>query len=300
MIDLLEVITRLVTHRGRESVGVLRITTGRNPLSRQSLSTALLAAISLGVIAPAYAAGAPIEPGVMISSPSGQCTSNFVFTDHKQHTFLGQAAHCTGRGSGSGPEGCAPDSLPVGTKVEVEGATRPGRLAYNSWLAMQKARETDPNACEYNDFALVKLARADRSRVDPSVRGFGGPAGLGSAMPGESVFSYGNSALRGGSSLLGPKQGSVVGTEGRGWSRTVLTVTPGIPGDSGSGYLNATGQAIGVLSTLEFLPRVATNGVTDLPRALSYARRHSALKKLRLVRGDRPFRPNLVRAVLAR
>ena len=46
-------------------------------------------------------------------------------------------------------------------------------------------------------------------------------------------------------------------TEGGGWSRTVYTVTPGIPGDSGSGFLNASGQAIGVLSTVAIAPYAA-------------------------------------------
>ena len=46
-------------------------------------------------------------------------------------------------------------------------------------------------------------------------------------------------------------------TEGGGWSRTVYTVTPGIPGDSGSGFLNASGQAIGTLSTVAIAPLAA-------------------------------------------
>ena len=48
---------------------------------------------------------------------------------------------------------------------------------------------------------------------------------------------------------------------GGGWSRTVLTVTPGIPGDSGSAFMNASGEAIGVLSTLMLAPLPAANGV---------------------------------------
>jgi hypothetical protein len=40
-----------------------------------------------------------------------------------------------------------------------------------------------------------------------------------------------------------------VGDDGNGWSHTVYTVTPGIPGDSGSAFLDASGNALGVLST---------------------------------------------------
>ena len=53
---------------------------------------------------------------------------------------------------------------------------------------------------------------------------------------------------------LSPKQGVVAQNAGGGWSHTVYTVTPGIPGDSGSGFLNASGQAIGILSTLQAAP----------------------------------------------
>ncbi|MBA2765064.1 MAG: trypsin-like peptidase domain-containing protein [Thermoleophilaceae bacterium] len=270
-------------------------------MNRRTLCLTILAAGLLGAAVPATAAGAPIQPGVMTNSPSGQCTSNFVFRDRKA-TFIGQAAHCTGRGSPTQSNGCETDSFPLGTKVEIDGATQPGKLAYSSWLTMQKVGETDRNACEYNDFALIRIARRDVSRVDPSVQGFGGPTGVGSssAMLGDSVFAYGNSSLRGGSTLLSPKQGIVLGSEGDGWSRTVLTVTPGIPGDSGSGLVSASGKAIGVISTLELLPRAATNGVSDLSRALGYAHQNTSLDKLRLVPGTKRFRPSLVDAILGR
>ena len=114
-------------------------------------------------------------------------------------------------------------------------------MVYNSWLAMQAAGETDANTCAYNDFALVKLDPADVAKVDPTVPGFGGPTGVGGAAVGATVYSYGNSSLRLGVTQLSPKQGVVVQVAGGGWSRSVYTVTPGIPGDSGSGFLNAYG-----------------------------------------------------------
>ena len=62
--------------------------------------------------------------------------------------------------------------------------------------------------------------------------GFGGPTGTASlpATAGSTVYTYGNSELRGGVTKLSPKEGKVVSTDGNGWSRTVYTVTPGIPG----------------------------------------------------------------------
>jgi hypothetical protein len=213
--------------------------------------------------------------------------------------YLGQAAHCSSTGGQTATDGCDTGSLPLGTPVEIVGAAHPGTLAYNSWLAMQAAGETDANTCAYNDLALVRVDPADVAAVNPSVPGFGGPTGLGpsTAMLGDTVYSYGNSSLRLGVTKLSPKQGVVIQGVGGGWSRTVLTVTPGIPGDSGSGFLGQSGQAIGVLSTLQVLPLAGTNGVGDLRKELDYMHSHSPIGA-QLVPGTQPFRPNLVQAIL--
>jgi hypothetical protein len=115
---------------------------------------------------------------------------------------------------------------------------------------------------------------------------------------GATVYSYGNSSLRAGVTQLSPKQGILIQNEGNGWSHTVLTATPGIPGDSGSGFLNDSGAAIGTLSTLQVLPLAGTNGVGDLGKELAYARNQGGFSGLSLVRGTEPWRPNLVGAIL--
>ena len=173
-------------------------------------------------------------------------------------------------------------------------------MVYSSWLTMQARGETDANTCAYNDFALVKLDPADVGKVDPTVPGWGGPTGVGVAAAGQTVYSYGNSSLRLGITQLRPKQGIVVQVAGGGWSYSVYTVTPGIPGDSGSGFLNASGQAIGTLSTLALAPLPASNGVGDLGRELAYMRANSAFSGVQLVNGTRPFQTNLVTAILGR
>jgi len=262
------------------------------------IATALVLAALVPATAAADHGDAPIHPGVMTFTDGGQCTSNFVFRDGGG-TYLGQAAHCAGTGGATETDGCEAGSLPIGTEVEVDGATRPGTLAYSSWIAMQDAGETDPSACAYNDFALVELDPADVSRLDPTIPGFGGPTGVGGpgGMLGDTVYSYQNSSLRLGVPQLRPKQGVVIQSAGDNWSRTVLTVTPGVPGDSGSGYLSASGEAIGVLATLQVLPLPGTNGVGDLSHELAYAQSHG-MGGVQLVPGTRPFRPNLVGAVL--
>jgi hypothetical protein len=117
-------------------------------------------------------------------------------------------------------------------------------------------------------------------------------------MLGDTVFTYGNSSLRGGVTKLSPKQGVVVQGQGNGWSRDVYTVTPGIPGDSGSGFMDGTGQAIGVLSTVQLAPLAASNGVGDLRHELDYMHAHSSFTGVNLVNGTQPFKGDLVGAIL--
>src|SRR4051794_21281676 len=135
-----------------------------------------LVALALAAIAfaPSGASAAgEIHPGVQTFTAGAQCTSNFIFSDGTS-TYLGQAAHCSGTGSATDTNGCTSASLPIGTRVDVSGASKPGTLVYNSWITMRAKRESNANTCAFNDLALVKLNSADVGRVDPTVPGFGG------------------------------------------------------------------------------------------------------------------------------
>jgi hypothetical protein len=261
-----------------------------------SLLCAFFAVLSSAAAAePAWApaSSATIRPGVQtVTEGSGQCTSNFVLYD-SANVYLGQAAHCSGTGQATETNGCDAESLPLGTRVEVEGARRPGTLAYNSWLSMQQTGERDEEACAYNDFALVRLDPADARRVNPSIPRFGGPTGVGAASTGQQVYTYGNSSLRLGVRYLSPKNGVLLESSPGGWSHTVYTATPGIPGDSGSAFLNASGRALGTLSTLNILPTPGGNGVGDFGKELAYARAHG-FAGLRLANGTQRFRPSIL------
>ena len=70
-------------------------------------------------------------------------------------------------------------------------------------------------------------------------------------------------------------------------------MTPGVPGDSGSAFLDAEGNALGTLSTLALAPLAGSNGVGDIAHELAYAKAHSGIRRLRLVRGTEPFSPLL-------
>jgi hypothetical protein len=237
----------------------------------------------------APASSAPIHPGVQTDTQGAQCTANFIYSDGS-NVFIGQAAHCSGTGGSTETNGCDSGSLPVGTKVTVDGASKPGTMVYNSWITMQQQGETDADTCQYNDLALVQLDPADAANVNPSVPFWGGPTGLGGATAqGDDVFSYGNSSLRAGITQLSPKKGLSLGTDSGGWNHTVYTVTPGIPGDSGSGFLDKSGRAFGVLSTVAIAPLPASNGVGDLAHELSYLHSHTSFTGVQLVNGTEAF-----------
>jgi hypothetical protein len=247
---------------------------------------------------------AAIHPGVQAYTNGAQCTANFVFTDAAGNTYVGYAAHCAGTGEATDTNGCDAGSLPLGTRVDfaeggslISEGTRVGggTLAYSSWLTMQGRGETDENTCAYNDLALVKVDAADVSKVNPSVPFWGGPVALNTTgtATGDTVYSFGNSSLRAGITQLSPKQGVSLGVEGEGWSHPVYTLTPGVPGDSGSGFLDPEGNALGTLSTLALAPLAGSNGVGDLAHELAYAQQHGAISGLALVPGTEPFSPLL-------
>jgi hypothetical protein len=235
---------------------------------------------------------ATIHPGVQMFTDGAQCTANFIFTQGDA-VFIGYAAHCAGTGGATETNGCDAGSLPLGTPVEIDGASQSGTLVYSSWLAMQSGPRPDEDTCNYNDFAVVRIAAADVGKVNPSIPHWGGPTGINTAgNPALSnIYSYGNSSLRFGITLLSPKSGVSLGTSGGGWTHPVYTVTPGIPGDSGSAMLDASGRASGVLSTLAIAPIPASNNFSDLGRALSYAQTHG-MSGLTLANGTEPFNPN--------
>ena len=248
----------------------------------------------------APAASASIHPGVQMYTEGAQCTANFVFTDAAGTTYVGYAAHCAGTGEATDTNGCDAGSLPLGTRVQfVDGGSLlgagttvgEGTLAYSSWRTMPQRGESDPSTWDYNDLALVRVDADDVAKVNPSVPFWGGPVGINTdgTAAGDTVYSYGNSSLRAGLTPLSPKRGASLGTTGEGWTHPVYTVSPGVPGDSGSAFLDAEGHALGTLSTLALAPLAGSNGVGDLAHELAYAQQHGGISGLSLVPGTEPF-----------
>jgi len=287
------------------------------PRPRPRLRVLAAAALTAGLVATtltggaataaptwAPAATAKIHPGGQMYTAGAQCTANFVYTDTAGNVYVGYAAHCAGTGGATDTDGCLAQSLPLGTKVEfAEGGSvltegtivGSGTLVYSSWRTMQARGESDSNTCAYNDLGLAKVDAGSVANVNPSIPFWGGPTGLNTtgSTAGSGVYSFGNSSLRGGITQLSPKTGLSLGAQGNGWSHPVYTVTPGIPGDSGSAFMDGQGRALGTLSTLALAPLVLSNGVGDLSHELAYAQAHSGIAGLRLVNGTEPFSPVL-------
>lgn len=268
----------------------------------------LVASTGTAQAAPSWAPAdsALIHPGTMMYTDGAQCTANFVYTDGAGNVYVGYAAHCAGQGAATDTNGCNVDSVPLGTRVDFtndgnlasEGTiVGHGTLAYSSWITEHNLGTTDANTCAYNDLALVKVDAADVSKVNPSVPFWGGPTGIDTdgTKAGDRVWTYGNSSLRGGAAPLSPHTGISLGDDAAdgGWSHPLYTVTPGIPGDSGSGFMSAGGKAVGVLSTLGLAPLPASNNIGDLAKELAFAQAHSGISGLQMVNGTEPFNPVL-------
>jgi hypothetical protein len=250
----------------------------------------------------APAATAKIHPGTMMYTDGAQCTANFVFTDSAGATYVGYAAHCAGLGEATDTDGCQADSLPLGTRVTfneggslIDEGTQvgAGTLVYSSWLTMHQLGTTDASTCAYNDLALVEVDAGDVGKVNPSIPFWGGPTGIDTdgTAAGDRVWTYGNSSLRFGVSQLSPHTGISLGDDAAdgGWSHPLYTVTPGVPGDSGSAFVSDGGLAIGTLSTLGLAPLPASNNIGDLSKELAFAQSHSGIGGLQLVHGTEPF-----------
>ncbi|MBW0102831.1 serine protease [Pseudonocardia sp. KRD291] len=262
----------------------------------------------LGLVAPAAipAGSASIRPGAVTETAgAGLCTSSFVFTSGEK-ILLGQAAHCGGTGADTETDGCTSATVPTGTPVTVRGTGGDvtATMVYSSWVTMQQRGEQDPDACAYNDLALVELPPDAGARTNPSVPFFGGPRGVhdGGLAPGTAVFGLGNpegpaESSAGGTGVgtagrtLRPRVGTGGEDVGGGWGHTVYTTPQGVPGESGAPLLDGSGRAVGLLSSLNVGGERESIEYTDLARAMDYARSNGGLPDLTLAAGTEPFTP---------
>lgn len=224
-----------------------------------------------------------IRPGVLVQASGSQCTSNFLFALNDETVYLGVAAHCFSLDTNAGIDPCETANLAIGfDQVIVENASQPAELAYSSWSAMQQAGEQPgSNACQFNDFALVKLHPDDIANIHPAVFSVGGPISLfsGVASVGDPVLIYGRSSATLDADPLVVRQGEIVDVLGNGWSYDLLLDGLVAPGDSGGPVLTGDGRALAVINTFglvfgtgNLLSPPVRGGAVNLDMALQYAK----------------------------
>jgi hypothetical protein len=319
-------------HRMKETGGMRMDRTRRSCVVKSNriaiVVVCALAAAALGTAtspagaAPRWAPAseATIHPGVQTVVSGIQCRASFVLYD-AHAVYLGQSARCW-----EGRDWRSPASPPaLGTPIEIEGASRPGTIVYNSLLTMARVHESNEATLQGNDFALVRVHNDDRGRVNPSVPFWGGPiASSGRSSFGARVYTYGNSEvyigrLRTGTiadlpgQLLGDRSAEVNqlspragidmtafvvpfwesffrGKDTEGWTRYIYTAAPGISGDTGSAVLDERGRALGILGSAA---HDAADRVTDLSKALRYMKANTSLDAIQLATGTTRFSPQL-------
>jgi hypothetical protein len=211
----------------------------------------------------ADAATAPIRPGVPIHTQKRDCPSNFLFIrPDNTSIFLGSTAYCF-------------RDMPVGTIVTVGGPENLGVLIYSSWETMAERNESDPDAREYNDFAVVRIDESLRDKVSPSLLQLGGPTALGEpagAGVGTRVLAQDGNP----SAPMRWRDGLVTGRVGD-WALLVHSPLPVTPGNMGGAVVSPEGAALGVVVNIGAFPNAGANGVARLDALMAYADEHAKL-----------------------
>ena len=254
-------------------------------MKRTRLAITALAALAACAFAAAPAAAAPtwapassapIHPGVQTFTDGAQCTANFVYYD-ASNVYIGQAAHCSGTGSSTVHRRLHAASRCRRARPSTSPApASPGPWSTTRGSGCRRTARRTPTPAPTTTSRSSSSTRPTPRRSTPRSRSGAGRTGIdtdGTQLK-DQVESYGNSELRGGVTQLSPKDGYSLGDDGNGWSHTVYTATPGIPGDSGSAFLNDQGQALGILSTVAIAPVTGSNGVGDVNKELNYANSH--------------------------
>ena len=145
--------------------------------------------------------------------------------------YIGQAAHCSGTGGNTETNGCTAARCPIGTPVEVTGASQPGTMVYNSWLTMQA------HGRDRRRHLPVQRPRAGQAR--PGRRRQGQPVGpvLGrpdrrrrrAAARRRRLHATATRSCAAASRSSARSSGKVVEVDGGGWSYNVYTADAGHP-----------------------------------------------------------------------
>lgn len=205
---------------------------------------------------------AQVRPGVPIHTQKRDCASNFLFerADHSS-VFLGSTANCF-------------RDLPVGTLVTVGGSENIGLLVYSSWETMQEDGESNPDARNYNDFAVIRMDQSAGPKESPALVGMPGPTGHADASGlgiGARLKQYVSDPT------LPEWRDAVVTGKASEWALLTHSALPATPGQMGGGVVDENGKAVGVIVNLGVSPNPGANGVARLDTLMKYADEHARL-----------------------
>ena len=218
------------------------------PLAVLLLGGLLLAPASADPAPPAY-----VQPGERVTSPSGQCTLNFVFDgvgDDAGNVYVGTAAHCVGG---------------VGEAMSILGASGFGTVVY----AGDPDWDVTAGADVPTDFALILVAPAHHAIVRADVKGIAGaPSGHTTAQETSTGDALQVSGYGLGFSAVGPTRERRAGLLLEDHARGYQAYLPTIFGDSGGPVVDLkTGKALGTISGIQaaccWFPEVTYNGAYD-------------------------------------
>ena len=143
-------------------------------------------------------------------------------------------------------DGCSSGTLPVGTQVQVTGANKPGghglqQLGHDAGQRRDGRRHLRLQRHRADQARSVR--RRERRPIGSRLRRPDGHSVAAVERRRDRLHVRQLRAARRRARSSARSRASSSSSTPSGWSTDVYTVTPGIPGDSGSGFMTATGQA---------------------------------------------------------
>lgn len=205
-----------------------------------------------------------IGPSSILHTEARDCPVNFLFTrEDNGAVFLATTAYCV-------------RDLPIGALAWVGAEQHLAILIYSSFQTMAELGETDPDALEYNDFAVFHLSRSSRAAAHPGLA-IGGPTELADG----STYGAGSRLRAFVPTADTPNEThwreSIVSGDAGDWALLTYTFPAGAPGTLGGPVIDEEGRGVGILVTLGVMPNPGANGVARLDTLMAYAERNAKL-----------------------
>jgi hypothetical protein len=184
-----------------------------------------------------------VQPGGFLRTEGANCTFNFLFKGSDGNTYIGTAGHCY-HDAVSEVRVWTGDTGPVVASLsdqsEVGSITSAGE-PIGHWVF--KAMQGNPLTRDELDFGLIKVNK--NVKTSPQMCHFGGPTGINETTSAEAeyVHYYGNGKVFRDS----VRARTAIAPSGFVDVRHVYAEGIASPGDSGSGVIDESGRAIGVL-----------------------------------------------------